>query len=191
MGIEPSGYRIEVPEFVRYQAGSDEVVVRRLTENDSIQELTELLHSGYRKLLEMGLRYSATYQDEKRTAERIFGKQCYLGLVDDRMMATITLDPPGTTKGCPYYERSDICSFHQFCVAPEYQGRGIGSFLIGQVERRAVELGAVEMAIDTAEQAQHLIDMYKHHGYRLVDRVKWDTTNYESVVLAKSLSPIH
>jgi len=106
-----------------------------------------------------------------------------------KYVATITLDQPGTADGCAYYERPDVSSFYQFCVDPELRGHGLGRFLIQFVERRAVQLGATEMAIDTAEQARHLISMYKRYGYRPVDRLKWEATNYDSIVLAKSLSP--
>jgi hypothetical protein len=64
----------------------------------------------------------------------------------------------------------------------------MGSFLMDFVERRAKEIGGIEMVIDTAEGANHLIEMYLRRSYRIVDRVKWEVTNYTSVVMAKSLS---
>ncbi len=139
MGIEPSPSQFRI--------GDSLIRIRRLDTNDSLAELTDLLHRGYRQLLEMGLRYTATYQDEQKTASRIAGKECYVGVLNDNLVATITLDPPGTTEGCPYYERRDVSSFYQFCVASELRGQGLGRFLIQFVERRAIQLGATEMAI--------------------------------------------
>jgi GNAT superfamily N-acetyltransferase len=181
MGIEPAADQFKI--------GDKLIQIRRFTESDSLVELTDLLHRGYRQLLEMGLRYTATYQDEQKTASRIAGKECYVGVLDSKYVASITLDPPGTADGCAYYHRPNVSSFYQFCVDPELRGQGLGRFLIQFVERRAVQLGATEMAIDTAERAHHLISMYKRYGYQPVDRLKWEATNYDSIVLAKSLSP--
>ena len=41
--------------------------------------------------------------------------------------------------------------------------------------------------MDTAEQATHLIELYKGLGYRHVDWVQWTGKVYRSVVLSKSL----
>jgi hypothetical protein len=97
-----------------FEVGDQCITIRRQEASDSLHELTELLRRSYRRLLEMGLRYSATHQDAATTARRIAGAECYVGLLDGRLVATITLDPPGVRKGCSYYERPGICSFHQF-----------------------------------------------------------------------------
>ncbi len=48
-------------------------------------------------------------------------------------------------------------------------------------------LGAKELALDTAEWTYHLMSMYPAGGYRLVDDLQWETTNYRSVILSKNL----
>jgi ribosomal protein S18 acetylase RimI-like enzyme len=56
------------------------------------------------------------------------------------------------------------------------------------VEEEARSMEKVnEIALDTAETAYHLIDFYKKRGYRYIETIKWDATNYKSVVLSKSL----
>ena len=56
-----------------------------------------------------------------------------------------------------------------------------------KAEERAQLLGAVELAVDTAQTAVHLVAMYEHWGYVLVEQVKWGHTNYRSVILSKRL----
>jgi GNAT superfamily N-acetyltransferase len=162
--------------------------IRLLAPADSIAELTDLLHRAYRPLAERGLRFVATHQDEQITRRRAGRGECYLAIDGTRMIGTATLYPPDKTKGSPWRDRPDVASFGQFAVEPEFQRRGIGSLLIRFVERRAVELGAAELALDTAEPADALIRFYAARGYRFIEYMKWDAVNYRSVVLSKRLT---
>ena len=56
-------------------------------------------------------------------------------------------------------------------------------------EPRAKEMGALELALDTPEDARHLVDRYTRRGYRFIEHADWRPgTNYLSVILSKSLS---
>ena len=103
------------------------------------------------------------------------------------MVATLTLRSGGTSIKCPWYGRRDVAIFGQFAVAPEFQGRGIGSRLLDLAERRAREQGFAEIACDTSEKAEALLSYYGRRGYRVVESVQWEDTNYRSAVLSKPL----
>lgn len=133
----------------------------------------------------MGFRYLATWQNEQVTRERAEKGECYVALADGRTAGTVTLYPPGREADCEYYRRPGVAMFGQFAVEPEMQGRGIGRLLLDRVERRAAEIGAAEIALDTAEGAAHLIEMYRRRGYAVVGVVDWEVTNYKSVIMAK------
>ena len=75
----------------------------------------------------------------------------------------------------------------QYAIRADLKGRGFGRQLLEHVEKFAKEKGSVEIALDTAEIASDLIAMYARHGYQKVGTVKWDTTNYQSVVMSKIL----
>src|SRR5207253_1167806 len=145
-----------------------EVKIRLLADTDSFAELTELLHRAYAQLADLGLRFVATHQDEATTLHRIQGFECYVAEVDGRIAGTIVFRGPGLSKGCPWYDQPDVACFGQFGVEPELQGRGIGTALLDFVEARARETGAAELALDTADSATHLIELYSRKGYRIV-----------------------
>jgi GNAT superfamily N-acetyltransferase len=163
------------------------VTIRRLGAGDSLEDLTDLLHRAYRPLLDAGLRYLATHQDAATTAGRAATGECFVAETEGRVVGTVTLVSPENAEGCAYFERPGVAMFHQYAVDPAWQGRGIGARLLAHVERRAAELGAVELALDTAEATTGLIALYEKRGYRLVGRADWDVTNYQSVVMAKRL----
>ena len=164
------------------------MLIRPLAESDSLEELTGLLHRAYKRLADMGLKYYATHQSPEATRERTEKGTCLVGLMDARLVATLVFYDLHQTDGCPWYEREDVAHFGQFAVDPELQNRGLGSRMMDRVEDLACERGAPELALDTAERAQHLIHYYERRGYRRVGHADWrPLTNYRSVILSRAL----
>ena len=166
------------------------VEIRRLAATDSFAEMTALLHAAYAPLAAAGMRFWATHQDEATTRERATEGECWVAVetATGRMVGTITLRPLGGAKGCAWFDRADVAVCGQFGVAPELKGRGLGAALMDVVVERAREMGAAELAGDTAETAHHLISMYERWGFRRVGHVQWDGVNYRSVLLSKRLA---
>jgi GNAT superfamily N-acetyltransferase len=161
--------------------------VRRLIDSDSIPELTRLLHRSYGPLAAMGMRFLASHQSDAVTRKRVGGGECFIALIDGAIVGTIIFMPAANTDGTPWLDRPEVASLGQFAVEPELQRGGLGQRLMERVERCAVESGAAEIALDTAETATHLIEWYGKCGYRLIEYAQWHHTNYRSAVLSKSL----
>lgn len=155
-----------------------------------VSGITELLHLAYAPLAGMGFRYLATHQDDSVTFQRLNAGWAFLAYVADTLAGTISLRGADSANDCAWYRNPEVFTFGQFGVLPEYQACGIGRALLEHVESKAVSEGALELALDTAEGAGHLIRWYQNLGYRQVDLVSWHDTNYRSVVLSKTL-PLH
>ncbi len=147
-----------------------------------------MLHDAYAPLAALGLRFVATHQDSAVTRRRISGGETILALDEDAIVGTITLRDADNTRGSPLYERPDVAAFGQYAVRPSHQRRGIGSTLLNFVERRAREKGVTVLGLDTSEEANHLIALYRSKGYEFVEHVRWPDVNYRSVILSKSLA---
>lgn len=188
--------------------GAPEIRFRPLSATDSMEELTDLLHRAYARLAGMGLRFVATHQDVETTIERCAEGETWVGDVGGRLFATVGLNPPGAPSVNPWYSRPGVAHIQQFAVSPELQGRGVGSALMELVEERAARLGATTLALDTSEQATHLIAWYSKRGYRQVSSIDWgelarsdaleggeqgrterlaEQINYRSVILSREL----
>ena len=166
----------------------ERVTIRRLSEHDSLEELTELLHAAYAPLAARGMRYTASYQGVEVTGRRAAHGECYVGELDGRLVATVTLAPPGRGHGSGWYGRPEVAKFEQFGVHPDLKGSGLGTRLMEEIERRAREIGAAELALDTSEHAADLIAWYQRRGYRIVGNYDWRPhVNYLSVVLSLAL----
>jgi len=163
--------------------------VRPLAESDSIDELTGLLHRAYARLGQLGLNYTAVDQSAEVTAQRIRGGACYVATLDDALVGTIVVQPTYAENACEYFTRPGVAAAHQFAVEPARQSLGIGRMLLARAEAWAHANGFRELAMDTAEQATHLIDLYARLGYRHAGWVQWPGKVYRSVVLSKRLPP--
>lgn len=163
------------------------VTLRDLSVQDSFEELTKLLHLTYAPLADQGLRYLATYQSSDKTKDRCNGAKTIVGERDGKLVATVSFYPCDKTDGSPWLDRIDVASFGQFAVHPELQRLGIGSKLIECCELFAIADGAKHLALDTSEDAGHLISYYSKKHFAFIEYVQWQCTNYRSVVMSKSL----
>lgn len=159
-----------------------------MSPDDSLEELTELLHRAYKKLADMGLRFVATYQDVTVTKRRIKTADCFVAELDGKLIGTIAFHRPRPWTDRPTdYEQGKIAHFAQFAINPEFQSQGLGSRMLEHVEDFARSLGLSQLAFDTSENAQHLIDWYGKRGYKFLQYIDWEVTNYRSVVMIKDL----
>jgi GNAT superfamily N-acetyltransferase len=164
------------------------VLIRDLRSGDSLDELTVIIHAAYKRLGDLGLNYTAVDQDASVTRARAELGQCLVAEIEGRLVGTVTWYGPGGGGACDWYRRPEVAAFGQLAVNPDHQGRGIGSNLIAEVERRARQAGAFELALDTAEPAQHLVDYYARLGYRVVEHAQWAGKTYRSLIMSKRLT---
>ena len=172
--------------------------IRRLEPDDSFEELTALLHRAYASLAERGLRYLATHQSVETTRKRASQGDCFVAVAPDgTIIGTIVIYPPASdldhgntsgAKGPKSYAQPGVATFGQYGVEPSWKGRGLGRALHAHAELHARTLGATALACDTAEPATELIAMYQRWGYTVIERMRWEVTNYDSVVLSKPLA---
>jgi GNAT superfamily N-acetyltransferase len=157
-------------------------------ESDSIDDLTILLNKAYKSLADAGFRYVASYQDSKITLDRIKNAACFIGTINEKIVATISYYDPANTHYPKWQEDAVVAHFGQFAVDPSFQGSGIGNRMLAHVEDLAKHNNVDELALDTAENAAHLVSYYNRKGYRFVTYVQWKETNYRSVILSKQLA---
>jgi len=163
------------------------LIIRPYQTSDSISEITGLLHRAYAPLLNEGMRYVASYQDDKMTRSRLTDGFGFVAYVDSTLVGTITVYNSYDGAQCEWYSRKKVWHFGQFAVEPSQQGTGFGRLLMQHVEEFCKQHGATELALDTSVNAHSLIDLYQKLGYRKVGNVNWEVTNYLSVVLSKTM----
>jgi GNAT superfamily N-acetyltransferase len=162
------------------------ITIRPFSEKDSISELTSLLHRAYKRLADMRLFFAATNISEDEMQGFIDRGECFVADMGGKIIGTILLYPREDNTP-ELYKRDDVIVFGKFAVESEYQCKGIGGMLMDYIEKYVKEKGIKELALDTAEQAQHLIDYYSKRGYQPAGYHKWSMTNYRSIIMSKKL----
>ncbi len=165
------------------------IEIRRYRASDDVDVITAMLHRAYAGLAAMGFRFHATYQSADVTRERMNGDLSFVAVDDNEIVGTVTLYDQPYEDACPHYKDPTVARFGQFGIEPRLQHAGLGTRMMDLIEETAAELGFRELACDTAEGATHLVEWYHRRGYRFVEYVQWDVTNYRSVVLSKRLIP--
>ena len=163
------------------------LIIREYSPDDSLEELTLLLHSAYKQLADMNLKYLATHQTVETTKERIERGSCFIAELDSAIVGLINYYPPNNKLGKIPESLLNTAWMGQFGVLPHLQKQGIGRKLVDKVEKYAVEQKVNKIALDTAEPAKHLIDWYTKLGYIFHSYIQWDITNYRSVIMVKEL----
>ncbi len=181
-----------VPVLARREHGADTIVARRYFIDDSIPEITALLHRAYAPQVAMGLRPLAGRQDNSVTTDRIANSECYLALLrrageKERIVGVILFQEMEKVDFPSYFRRPEVSHFAQFAVDPDLQGLGIGNLLLGVVEARARELGFKQLALSMAEPDSALRAYYERRGFSFVEYWQWPYTNYRSCILGKAL----
>jgi len=164
------------------------VEIRPITESDDLSAITDLVHAAYAPHARSGLRYWGTHQTVDDTAKRIETGTALVMLVDRRYIGIVIVRPPQPASEVPLYRESNVWSISQFCVAPEYKGKGYGRKLHESALSFASDAGAEFVALDTAEPAKGLIAMYERWGYAVVGTCDWRPhTNYRSVLMKRTV----
>lgn len=164
------------------------VEIREFTQSDDVVTLTHLIHSAYAPHAEYGLRYWGTHQSVDDTRKRISSGTCFLALIDGRVVGTGLFRPPQPQSPVELYRDPQVWTLAQFCVLPEFKGRGIGRAIHDHGLRFVEASGGLTIALDTAEPAKSLIEMYSSWGYKLVGSCDWrPNTNYTSVLMSRPI----
>lgn len=152
----------------------------RLALDSDVSEIRRLVNSAYKELSDLGLNYTATYQDEKITLERMNQGRCFLISLEKRMIATILLSQKNLFTG------SNTSYVGQFAVSPDFKKQGLGNLLMELTEQLSQEEGFQGIQLDTAQPAVHLVRWYINRGYKIVGEEQWEGKTYKSWIFEKS-----
>lgn len=157
---------------------SQKIFIRTSTEAD-ISSLRSLVNSAYKELADMGLNFTATYQEEETTRQRIAKGKAFVLELNDKIVATILYSRKN------HFTNKNTAYIGQLAVLPELKRNGFGSILIDYCENLAHSEGFDGIQLDTAQPAKHLVDWYLKRGYKIVGEKQWEGKTYRSYIFEK------
>ena len=183
-------------------AAADEVSpgfeVRPLLATDPIAPITALLHRAYSIQVRSGMMPLAGRQSVEMTRQRCYRGQTFVALTRHagtpsadfagRLVGTILFQEREDAAFPPWFLRAEVTHFSQFAVEPGLQRSGVGRLLLQRVEEATLDMGCTELALSMAEPDLALRAYYERRGYREVQTWQWPYTNYQSLILSKTLA---
>lgn len=155
--------------------------IREATDAD-IPAIRLLVNAAYRELADMGLNYTATYQDEAVTRERISKGRAFILVVKNEIVGTVLFTSQN------YFTNRKSGYVSQLAVQPNLKRLGLGSILMDLCERAARSEGYDSVQLDTAKPALHLVNWYTSRGYKIVGETRWEGKTYESWIFEKDIA---
>jgi GNAT superfamily N-acetyltransferase len=170
------------------------IAIRPLQADDSIEQLTRLLHQAYASLAVQGWNFTAVDQSVEVTRQRVASGQAFVAERQGQFVGTVTITPPkpadGRYLGDPVpavYTQPGTAILAQLAVHPEQRGLGLAERLMDAAEAWAGAQGYAQVALDTAKPAEQLQRRYARRGYAHVGEVQWAGKTYASVLMVKTL----
>ena len=82
-------------------------------------------------------------------------------------------------------KNGDTLLFQKLATLPQYEGRGIGSFCINEIETMGRDLKCTDIDCEVYSESKRAIQFYEHKGYCRYDVRK--TLKFEEILMKKTL----
>ncbi len=112
-------------------------------------------------------RFLETYEEE--------GVEQLLFTIDHKIVAyaecTFEIVGKDTWVNPAYFERRDMRPLYveELAVHPDWAGRGVGSFVLEQLQHLARVRGLTHLVLEVAENNEHALSWYRKRGFRKLD----------------------
>ncbi len=151
----------------------------RLAKDSDIPNIRVLVNSAYKELADLGLNYTATFQDEQITRERISKGRAFILEKNNQLIGSVILKKEN------WFTGKNSAYVSQLAILPGLKKQGLGSLLMDLCEDIAAKEGYEAIQLDTAKPAGHLVTWYLKRGYKIVGESKWEGKTYESWIFEK------
>ncbi len=153
----------------------------RWARESDVSVIRRIVNQAYKELADMGLNYTATFQDEDETRTRMAKGRTLVIEEGDVVVGTILM-----------FEENKISArrsayLGQFGILPSHKKLGLGSRVMDFMEDLARSEGYECIQLDTAKPAEHLVQLYLKRGYKIVSDTRFEGKTYESWIFEKDL----
>ncbi|MBN1778411.1 MAG: GNAT family N-acetyltransferase [Clostridiales bacterium] len=140
-------------------------------------EIVSLMHCVVEHLNQIGIpQWDERYPRASDVDEDLRKGQLYIVRAGRKIAGIITLNresDPEYENGDWLYRGPDYVVVHRLCVAPDMQGRGIGTRIMQMAEEMLSENGVKSVRLDAFSQNPHSLRLYGKLGYRIAGEALW------------------
>lgn len=152
-----------------------------LAQESDAPAVRALVNQAYRELADVGLNYTATYQDEQVTLKRMQEGRVFLLHKGPELVGTILF------KEQNFFTGRKTAYVGQLGIRPQHKKSGYGTLLMDFCERLAKQENFDGIQLDTAKPAAHLVSWYLQRRYNIIGEQQWEGKTYASWIFEKDL----
>ena len=153
----------------------------RLATEKDVSKIRTLVNEAYKELADMGLNYTASYQDEEETKKRMAQGRTFVLVLGTEIVGSILFHEKN------YFTEKKSAYIGQIAISPKLKRQGLGSIMLDFCEQLANDEKYEAIQLDTAKPAKHLIKWYTGRGYKPVGEMHWEGKTYDSQIMEKTL----
>ena len=153
----------------------------RLATLSDVSQIRTLVNEAYKELADMGLNYTASYQDDEETKKRMAQGRTFVLLSGSEIVGSVLFHEKN------YFTEKKSAYISQFAISSKLKRQGLGSIILDFLEQLANDEKFEAVQLDTAKPAKHLTDWYTSRGYKTVGEMHWEGKTYDSQIMEKTL----
>lgn len=160
----------------------------------SWDEITDVIHDAYKEREKQNLHFAATRSTPAENAQKILDGKCFLAMDNNEIAGLVFLRCPKW----PYLTRKNgkqkwYCDKKygmviNLAVKEKYKRHGISKKLLQKLIDECKDLKLDSVIIDTSSKLKWLNQFYASFGFKKVDYISWNTTNYYTIVRRLNLN---
>ena len=162
-----------------------QITIAEKTDEISYEQIHQVLRRAHQVNKGSGFSMATADLSGEQIRQRIGSDgKCWVALDGDKVVGTLSIR---MLKRNTWYAKGKVPDYMLAGVLPDYQGMHINSMLAETAFKYCREMGYPLMELDTAEQNQHAVEVYRHQGFHLVGYKATKNADHYSVVMAKWL----
>lgn len=109
--------------------------------------------------------YGLGFEPDQTDRDAVYVEEAYWKTGGEFWVAEYQHQIVGTGAYHPSHRASGAVELRKMFILPDYRGKGLGRFLLGELEQSAAAKGFTEMWLETATVLKEAIKLYERCGY--------------------------
>ncbi len=153
------------------------VLEYRSGKTEDITAIISLIHDAIIEMEKHGIyQWDEIYPTEKDFIKDIMDENLYVAMNNEKIVALYVIsDESDDAYNYADWKYPDDTAYilHRFCIAPDYQNKGLGKQILLKIENQIRDMGYKSVRLDVFTENPFAQNLYRHNGYEARGVAVW------------------